>query len=68
MMIVFVELTFLPHYSLQLLKVHPAPGSPELKFKRFLPKFFPLAVQEVLPSSHPNLHQEPEFLIAINTN
>lgn len=61
-MIVFVELTFLSHYL--LLKAHTPPGSPELKFKRCHHKLFPLAVQEVLISSHLDPHQEPEFLTA----
>jgi len=68
MMIVFVELTFLPHYSPQLLKAHPAPASPELKLMRSLHKLSPLAVQRVLPSSHRDLNQEPELLPAVNTH
>lgn len=68
MMIVSVELAFLPHYSPQLLKAYPAPGSPELKLKRCLHKLFPLAVQEFLPFPHPDLHQEPELPTAISTH
>lgn len=56
-MIISAEFTFL------LLKAHPAPGSPELKFKRGHHKLFPLAVQEVI-SSHLDLHQGPELLTA----